>query len=491
MTTPIRFDLRRPDARPLKLAAGILAAVIVLWAWPAAAQGQAGLQRAVAALVARYERASGAVVGVSVRDTATADTLVEIRSGESFVPASNLKLLTVAAALERLGADFQFVTRVYCRGRDVIVVGDFDPTLGDPRLADELDRSIYAELDAWSAAIVEHLAGRSVGDIILLTPGFSTGSRPATWPDRHYASWFGAPVAPLNFCGNCIGVTFDLSGGRVRPTLTPTSRHISVVNNIVPGSRHVWSLRANADVSVVTLTGRVTASTGQFSPVGNPQMLLGRVLADRLARAGATVDGGIRVDSDSGSPPDDAVLVAEIRTPIAYAIWLADKHSLNMAAECLLLRSGDGTWEGSAQVMTDTLVEAFGIGADDLTIRDGSGLSPDNRVTPAAMTSVLAAAVTGDGGELLLNSLLIVGREGRMVDRLSAPAYRGRALAKTGYISGAQCLSGFILDTDGRPALTYSILVNRVPDGRGKVAQQLHDDICRRLIDALDARRQE
>jgi len=466
-------------------------AAMLLWASVAAAQTPSGgdLQATVAALVAEYEKSSKAVVGVSVRDTTTGDAIIDIRGGERFVPASNLKLLTVAGALSRLGADFQFVTSVYCSGRDVIVVGDFDPTLGNPLLAEEFHKSIYAELDAWSAAIAQRLADQSVADVILLTPGHPAGDRPDSWHDRHHNTWFGSPVAPLNFAGNCIDVTFTIAGGAVQPTLSPTSRYIRVVDNITPGRRHIWSLRANSDVSVVTLSGNVTASTSEpvSVPVDNPQLLLGRVLADRLQRAGLAVTGTIRVDSDGDSPPAGAVLVAQTTTPIAHAIWLADKHSLNMAAECLLLRAGDGTWDGSTKALTDTLVKDFGIDARHVNILDGSGLSAGNGVTPAVMTGVLAAAVKGKGGELLLNSLPLAGIEGRVADRLTEPQYRGRVLAKTGYISGSQCLSGFLLDGDGLPVLTYSILINSVPEGQGKKAHKLHDEICRKLVDSLSS----
>ena len=467
------------------------------WATPAAGQAAApispaawaGLQRDVASLVDRYQRQTGAVVGISVRDTAADTAIISTRADESFVPASNLKLLTTAAALAKLGADFQFTTSVYCRGQDVIVVGDFDPTIGDPRLAQHFEKSIYAELDSWAAAVAEHLAGRPAGDVILLTPGYAAGSRPATWPARHNTAEFGAPVSPLNFRDNCIGVSFELSGGEVKPVLSPTSRHIRVVSEVRPGTKHLWRMVTAPDVSAVTLSGTVSTSVSNPYPVAvdSPQMLLGRVLADRLARAGVAVSGAVRVDSDSDSPGDDVVLVAETRTPIAHAVWLADQHSLNMASECLLLRSGDGTWSGSTAAMTDTLVRSFGVNADDVTIQDGSGLSPGNRATPGVMTSVLAAAVKGEGGEMLLNSLPVAGVPGHVPNRLTEPAYRGRVLAKTGYIFGSQCLSGFILDADGLPVLTYSILINRVPDGGGDAAHDLQDDICRELVDALDA----
>ena len=169
-------------------------------------------------------------------------------------------------------------------------------------------------------------------------------------------------------------------------------------------------------------------------------------------------------------------------------MWRMNKHSLNMAAECVLLRAGDGTWDGSSKLMADALVEAFGLKAGSLTVRDGSGLSAGNRVSPSAMTAVLTGALQRDDWSVFVNTLPLAGVEGRMARRLTDPPYRGRVLAKTGYIFGAQCLSGYILTEDNTVAMAYSVLVNKVPGGQGSKAKAVHEEICRLLVDVVDGR---
>jgi len=165
----------------------------------------------------------------------------------------------------------------------------------------------------------------------------------------------------------------------------------------------------------------------------------------------------------------------------------ANKRSLNMAAECVFLRAGDGTWSGSAALMTKTLVEGCGLKEDDLVVRDGGGLSRNNRIAPAALVKLLAAAARRQDADVFLASLPASGIDGTMEKRLDRPPYRGRILGKTGYIAGVSSLSGYVLDGSGRPAIAFSILANKVPGGKGWKAKQLQDQICRWLADSIGA----
>ena len=157
----------RTDGRPALRTRLVLAVAVLALAAAGAGADDTKLQQRASVLVASFEKTYGAAVGVSAVDLRAAAPLIAIRPGELRTCASNQKLLTTAVALERLGGDFQFTTRVYLRGRDVIVLGDWDPTLGDPRLAHASGVSIYAEMDKWSAAIAKHLSGGPAGEILL------------------------------------------------------------------------------------------------------------------------------------------------------------------------------------------------------------------------------------------------------------------------------------------------------------------------------------
>ncbi len=453
------------------------------------ANAPADLTTALQARIDAYEASGDMIVGFCVRNTVTGQIVASHRANTLFEPASNLKLLTAAGALATLGEDFEFVTNVYLINGDIVVVGDFDPTLGDPRLAEAYEESIYADLDAWAQAIKQRLGEQRPGSIILVARGDTDSWRNVDWKPNQYTFWYAAPVAALNFNDNCFDVTFDVNGNVVTPALSPVSEDIAVVNQLTFGNRHIWSLTGNSDLSKVVLRGTVSQTTDEPLSVAidNPPLLLGRVLADRLAKAGVSMTGSVSVVSEVDIP-DTLTPVAQTRTPISDALWRSNRHSLNLAAECLLLRSGDGTWGGSVDMLGDVLTDTFGIAEEHFVLRDGSGLSSGNRVTPAAMTDVLAQAVRAEGGATLLASLPASGVSGRLVDRMDQPPYKGRVLGKTGYIAGVQCLSGFILNSDRRPVLTYSVLINRVPAGQGAAAQDVHDDLCRLLVDSLIAK---
>ena len=105
------------------------------------------------------------------------------------------------------------------------------------------------------------------------------------------------------------------------------------------------------------------------------------------------------------------------------------------------------------------------------------------------MTATLVGVLERDDWRVFVNALPVAGVESRKRKRLSDRPYRGRVLAKTGHIQGAQCLSGYILNQNNEVAMAYSVLVNRVPTGHGSTAQAVHDDICRLLVDVVDGRK--
>lgn len=438
----------------------------------------------------QYEKTFGAVVGVSVVDVRTGANILSVRAAEKRTPASNQKILTGAFALARLGGDFEFTTVVYLIGDDVLVFGDGDPTLGDPVLARFSGKTIYDRLDAWSAAIARTLGPKLKGDILVCGNPDAALYRHKDWPARQRRRWYSAPVAGLNFNNNCFDVSFVLDRGEIRPLIEPQSYLIRTVVRLKRGKRHQWWADLNGDDSVLTLGGTVAAASEKPISVAadDPPMLLGRVLADRLRRAGVAFAGKVRTVAPGDVDRSGAKVIYTTKTPLATAMARANKRSLNMAAECIFLRAGDGTWAGSAGEMTRTLVKTYRLDEDSIVVRDGSGLSHGNRIAPSAMTGLLVEILNRPDSGVLLRSLAVSGTDGLLAGRMRQPTCRGRVLAKTGYIARACCLSGYVLADDGTPAMAFSILVNDF-SGKGlRPAKRLQDKICRLLVDSLPAR---
>ncbi len=457
---------------------------------PAIAQAPS-LQDRAADLAARFERAGSGRAGIAAVDLGTGKQVLGVRADELFMPASNQKLLTSIFALERLGADFRFSTGAYLLDGDVVVAGEFDPTLGDPLIAEAAGRDIYADLDRWAAAVRAAAAGKPVRNVLVVSPAGWPARHP-DWPAAQRDEWFAAPVGTLNFNDNCMDVSFAGSGTRLAPVVSPAGRFIRIENRlkIDPARKNLWSLRGVGDEQTFILSGVVGRAGGEpiSVAVDNPDLMLGRTLADRLERAGVKVEGSVRRVLPSQVDLTRAKVVATTQTPLFVALHRANKRSLNMVAECLLLRAGDGTWPGSAQMLARTLTEKFRLSPGSISPADGSGLSRKDLVTPATMASLLATAARRDYAMLLLRSLPVAGVDGTVSKRFLKSPCRGQVLGKTGYIAGVSALSGYVLDGQGRIRYSFSVLGNRLRAGTDP-AKGLQETICEMLYESATAKK--
>ncbi|MFB3891728.1 MAG: D-alanyl-D-alanine carboxypeptidase/D-alanyl-D-alanine-endopeptidase [Phycisphaerae bacterium] len=433
------------------------------------------LAQRVADMAAKVQNGKGQV-GISAVSLADDKPIIAIDASEPLIPASNQKVLTSAVALATLGGEYKFTTQVYQQDRDVVLVGDYDPTLGDPVLAAAAKQDIYVELDKWAKAIKARM-DKVESVLVCVPPG--RAYRNADWPASQQTHWYAAPVAALDFNNNCFDVTFKVEKGVVEAAVSPASRFIAVRNKVKAGKRDVWSLDTTEDS--VVLTGSVIKSSSQPVSVAfnNPPMVLARVLADRMVRAGVEFGGKFgQVEKLAGGDP----LLASTQTPLAAVMARANKRSLNMAAECIFLRCC-GDWETGPAKATEILTKTYELPAEGFHIADGSGLSRKNTVSPAAMTKLLAALAKRKDAKVFIDSLPIAGVDGTLEKRMTAEPYKGRVLAKTGYIAGVSCLSGYVLDGDKRPAVAFSVMVNHIA-GAGD-AKALENGVAEALVDSL------
>jgi len=454
------------------------------------------LQDRASDLAARFERAGNGLAGIAVVDMITGRQVMAARADELFMPASNQKILTSIFALERLGPDFRFATGAFILDGNVVISGEFDPTLGDPIIAAKAGRDIYAELDQWATAVRENAAStgraaasRFVRDVLVVSP--------RNWPARHpdwrvgdYDKWYCAPVGTLNFNDNCMDVSFAGTGAQLTPVLSPAGRFFRIDNRLTigPGKRNIWSLRSLGDEHTFILSGSAGRASEEpiSAAVNNPDLLLGRTLADRIERAGVKVAGQVCRVSPDEVDWARAKPVAATHTPLFVALHRANKRSLNMVAECLLLRAGDGSWPGSTKMMARTLTERFRLPSGSISPVDGSGLSRGNHVTPAAMARLLAGAARRDYAMVLFRSMPVAGVDGTLSRRFGRSPCRGRVLAKTGYIAGVSALSGYVLDDRMRIRYAFSVLGNRLRKGTAP-AKNLQKTICELLMESITA----
>jgi serine-type D-Ala-D-Ala carboxypeptidase/endopeptidase (penicillin-binding protein 4) len=426
--------------------------------------------------------------GVSVVSLDTGDTLFAIDPDAPLAPASNVKLLTTAAALHMLGPEHRFRTYLLTNGDvvdgvlhgDLVLYGTGDPGISDRfyRRKDEVFHRLIDELDALG---IHTVSGDLVGDASFLQGPL----RPPGWDSRDLNDHFSAAVSALSFNENVVSFRVvarspgqppevhtipDHSGlevvNRARTVASGTSGRVHILRDhpldpvrveggIASGSRDVWrqmtvSVPAHFAISVfrATLERRGIEVEGGIRVVREPsRSLLGGVSAPALGRRGARV------------------LARHVSEPLPAYLAVINKESNNLFAE-LLFRTlgrtseGVGSADAAARAVQRELL-ALGVDMDGAVLLDGSGLSSGNRISASMFVSVLQRMASGPHWDTYWASLPEAGRRGEL-GRMYGTAAARNLRAKTGTIEGVSALSGLVRTADGE-RVAFSMLVNRTP----------------------------
>lgn len=381
------------------------------------------------------------------------------------IPASNMKLVTTAAALKYLGPDFEYRTKVGLYNDTLVVVGS-----GDPLLADKETDARYGRQGGWVfeqiAQALQQQGVAEINDIVVDTTVFDNERVHPSWPAKDYNKWYACEVCGLNYNGNCIEVATTNSGGVVTIDIEPRTTFVEVVNQVEPiskGNGAVGSYRSSQP-NRITIFGKSRSKEGPFRvAIEQPAAFFGFLLAEHLARAGIVARGSFI--ERSFETPGEFKPLTEFTTPLADVLRRANTDSLGLAAEALLKTidahekpdGRNGGWAGGRELVARYLSD-LGIPRDEFTIDDGSGLSRENRLTTHGITQILLDLYRGDHWDLFRASLAVGGEEGTIDRYFGEAKYRGRIIGKTGYISGVRSFSG-VCTTDGGPYI-FSILSN-------------------------------
>ncbi|MBN2562546.1 MAG: D-alanyl-D-alanine carboxypeptidase/D-alanyl-D-alanine-endopeptidase [Phycisphaerae bacterium] len=435
-----------------------------------------------------------AQLGARVVELPAGRVLYDRAGHRPMLPASNMKLIVMAAAIDQLGKDCQFKTVLAIRGADLIVIGGGDPTIGDERLARQRGHTITAVFHDWAATLKAAGIKQVPGNIVIDDSIFDRQFVHPDWPSDQFQKWYEAPVGGLNFNANCTAVRVcpTTPGEPATVSLVPGNTLLRLVNKTVTGERQkkkkaTVSRKRGSDTILVS--GPV-AKEGVLGPVTvrDPGLYFGHVLKTCLAAKGIRVVGGVvreEVRHNDGSVPVDCHIVAVHRSPLADALSRAGKQSLGMMAEALVKLLGSeqgsaGSWE-NGRLAVNAFMRKVGVPPDQFTVSDGSGLSRANRLSPAAATQVLQYMFNAPDGkfELLRDSLACAGVDGTMEKRLRAPDTKGRVFAKTGYIKGVRTLAGYVHTASDR-WLAFAFYYHQAV--KPAEMKKLQDEACRLLV---------
>jgi D-alanyl-D-alanine carboxypeptidase/D-alanyl-D-alanine-endopeptidase (penicillin-binding protein 4) len=396
------------------------------------------------------------------------DTLFDFNAGTPLLPASTMKMLTTAVALDRLGPTYQFSTDVLYDGTldtdgtlrgNVYLRGDGDPSLSGRYLQGGPGAPMNFLADQLLARGIKHVTGEVIGD----ATAFDDQPIPEGWLTRYLQSGYAARVSALSLNENLVWVTIAPGGVR----LEPATSAIPLVSNVrtVGGAGGRLSVRRFGDGSIA-----VSGTIGSRSPprryvyvVENPARFTTGALRAALVAKGIIVDGGI----GTGRTPSSAVKIASIQSPTLDRIISAmNRESINHFAELLLRnaargsdRSTQGSIGNSRSLLRQFFAEKVGADSSSLQVFDGSGLSTLDRVTSRGMVQMLGYAHRADWGPWFHASLPVAGESELMRRRMKGSPAQGNLHAKTGTTNDVVALGGYVTAADGE-VIAFSFIYN-------------------------------
>ena len=442
---------------------------------PPPASATAGTPGALGAAIDRIladPMLAGAQAGVVVADARTGAVLVDRAGQRRLLPASNVKLLTSAAAMGILGPGFRFVTEVRADGVRKGRVLDGDLYLrgsGDPALTP-------AGLDALARDVADTGVRTVAGDLVGDDTAFDAQRLGLewAWDDESFAG--AAPVSALtvapgaDYLAGTMTVTVApaaVAGRRPRVTVVPVvGRPAVLVRALTAGHTSAIEVKRRHGSDKLMVTGHLPAGSEpvvRTVTVRNPTAVAVEAFRVALRRHGVRVRG--QAVASAPTPATATVVARHTGAPLREMLAPLLKQSNNNMAELLVKAigrhaAGAGSWPAGTAAVAAYLSR---LGIDPMTYRqvDGSGLSRRNLVSPAVVTRVLVAVRREPWFPVWRRALPVAGDPDPMIggtlrNRMRGTPAAGVVLAKTGTLTGAAALSGYVTTED----LAFSIIVN-------------------------------
>jgi serine-type D-Ala-D-Ala carboxypeptidase/endopeptidase (penicillin-binding protein 4) len=451
--------------------------------------------------------------GLLVVDAVTGETLYENNADKYFVPASNMKLLTTALALDTLGVDYRFRTTLETNGvlsadgklkGDLLLVGRGDPNLSNRKFPFDTKEEFDGPPEKALGEMADLLVARGVkeisGDIVGDDSYFPRERYPDGWEIDDMVWEYGAAISAIVVDDNTVTLTLtpgEKAGEAVQAAVEPTTPDFVLRNEVITtGAKEKEDLRLTREpgASTVVVSGTLPARSllrklvlAIQEPAEHAATLLARLLSER----GVKMDGKTRAQHDPDpSEASRTVLVEHFSIRLGDAVKLVNKISQNLHTEVLLRTAArqSGRWSDPEDLLKfpRDFYAKIGIREDDVLQTDGSGLSRHDLVTPRAFVTLLQYAEKQKWFPEYYTSLPIAGVDGTLNERMKEAAIAGRIHAKTGSVAHVRTLSGFG-ETIGGRRLIFSFMSNNLEAKNHEVRDAL-DGLCQAMIEEFDSK---
>ncbi|WP_053590045.1 D-alanyl-D-alanine carboxypeptidase/D-alanyl-D-alanine endopeptidase [Bacillus sp. FJAT-22090] len=471
--------------------------VVSLFGFNNVAQAEETMEKTLSDSITKIieEKLAGADVSVTVRDRVSGEMVYNYNGQTTIKPASNMKLLTTAAALDVLGKDYRFNTTLYTSGKmsNGVLKGDvYLKGQGDPTLSFEDLQQFAEELKAQG---INKIDGRIVGDDKwfdddLLTPGIWVG-------DESY--YYAAPISALTTSPNT-----DYDSGTIIVEATGTAVGELPSINVTP---HIGDLQIVNEAQTVE-AGKTNTVTIERMYETNQIVISGNLPVDKTKKEWVTVkhptthtltmfqavlaEAGIEYSKEKlfrAATPKSAQLVAMKQSMTLEQLLIPYmKLSNNGIADILVktmgkVKKNEGSTTAGLEVIRE-YGKSINLNMVDWQFEDGSGMSHENRVSSLAVSELLYKVQGEDWFNTYFTSLPVAANTDRMVggtlrNRLKDQLTAGKVYAKTGSLTGVSTLSGYLEASSGQSYI-FSVLVQN-KSGTSSTIDEIVKEIAKEL----------
>lgn len=463
----------------------------------------AELKSRISEILDKPELAS-AMVGIKVVSLDTGRVIFEDNATKLLRPASNMKLYTVATALDRLTPEFRFSTSVYSATRpdssgvikgDLTVVGR-----GDPSIAARFNNGDYFKgIDELANRIVSAGVKRVEGDLVGDESYFAGPQYGSGWSWEDLTWYYGAEVTPLTVNDNALDLFVKPAPEIGKPaviTTGPPDPLLKIINRVTTlpkGAKRDISISRDLGEDVITISGSIAIDDKGYTGgigISHPAKLFMYLLRSSLAQRGVTIKGQSRTETfeskqnvmapgklyaSNGLPTPPFEITTLQSPPFSVIAAQTLKPSQNLYTELILRTLGKvapgpittmpevgQTTENLGLASVKEFLKSVGIQPESLVLDDGSGLSRNDMITADASVLLLTFMSRHRYADVFRQALPIAGVDGTLRTRLRNTPAENNLRAKTGSLSSAASLAGYVTTAAGEK-LVFSIMVNNYP----------------------------
>ncbi len=451
---------------------------------------QTGFEKVLQNFLAQPEY-KNAQVGLQLMDVDNKKVLYEMNSEKLMIPASVLKLVTSAAALEILGADYRFETRLGYTGKiengtlkgDLVVIGGGDPALGSEYFPNHYFSPHFLAL--WTNSIRKAGINKIDGRLVMDNSLYERERIPPTWIWEDMGNYYGAGSGAISLYDNLSRITFYSPPASGMPT-----KILSVYPELkeIQWTNEVHSSEIPRDLAYVfgspidnkrIIRGTIPKNRRMFTIKASnphPENLLAEEILEHLASSGIFVTGNVLIEK-TNLQHFNQITVFESPT-LAEIVKSLNQESVNLFAEHLVKQiaaelTGIGNREAGLKIIAD-FWKAKGLDSTQLFMEDGSGLSHFNAVSPAFLSAVLQYMKNYSPVSSAFYESLPTAGKGTLVFFNSQYFPDNSLLLKSGSMTRVRCYAGYLKLKSGGTA-AFSFMVNHFSGSHSKLISKTED----------------